>query len=59
MLLNSDSNAPGIHPSILDSLTLPDYPKELKQQFLYGDGAVFSRNRHIKEEAKDLAGTFL
>ena len=33
MLLNSDSNAPGIHPSILDSLTLPDYPKELKQQF--------------------------
>ena len=33
MLLNSDSNAPGIHPKILDSLELPDYPKELKQQF--------------------------
>ena len=33
MLLNSDSNAPGIHPKILDSLELPDYPKELKEQF--------------------------
>ena len=59
MLLNSDSNAPGIHPSILDSVDIAGLPERTKTAVLYGDGAVFSRNRHIKEEAKDLAGTFL
>ena len=63
MLLNSDSNAPGIHPSILDSLALPDYPKELKQQFymemepfFHEIGILRKKQRILQELFYELCG---
>ena len=65
MLLNSDSNAPGIHPSILDSLTLPDYPKELKQQFymemepfFHEIGILRKKQRVLQELFYELCGQY-
>ena len=63
MLLNSDSNAPGIHPKILDSLELPDYPKELKQQFytemepfFHEIGILRKKQRVLQELFYELCG---